>query len=170
MIPGKLEDHLESEPFPKPLTGGPHFALTSFDPPGVERSLEENTAMNNKMAIRLSSLKNPKPIHIYPSFGYSITEKWREDGFVVAFLPEDVDAARMAIVDIAKEFDQGAIFEYAASEDDDRFLRRTTVPALSKEEPEEVLMVRIAAPEPGNEMLDRPWAGPIDSVTTSLSA
>jgi len=110
---------------------------------------------------RLRALQSPAPAHIFPSFGYSLEEKWREDGFVVLFSsPGEVDQARAAIIEIAKEFQQGAIFEYRSSELGPRFLQRTTVPAMVHEGAETVTMVRIRSPGKGNPMLDRPWAGP----------
>ena len=112
---------------------------------------------------RLQGLKSPVPKNVFKSFGYSLEEKWREDGFVVLFAPGEADDARAAIIEVAKEFKQGAIFEYHRSELGDRFLMRTTVPALVDEGAETVTMVRIAAAEKGNLMLDRAWAGPAEA-------
>ena len=129
------------EKFPSLLLEHPHFALTAFDPPGVERTLFENTAENGKLYQRLLDLKEPEALHIIPSFGFSLSEGWREDGFVVGFETERLDEARAEIVAVAKEFHQGAIFEYARSDAGEEFLKRTTVPALSHENAEEVLII-----------------------------
>lgn len=78
-------------------------------------------------------------------------------GFDETQLPE----ARAQIFAVAKEFEQGAVFEYGRSEVGDQFLTRTTVPVLAKESAEEVCMVRISPLAGiGNDLLERPWAGP----------
>lgn len=121
-----------------------HFVLT-FNSPGVERSLTDNTAMNYKMWERLRALKEPSPLYVFRSFGFSLNENWREDVFVVGFDGDQLYEARAEIVTVGKEYQQKAIFEYARSEAVDQFF---TVPALAKESAEEVSMVRIAAPPP----------------------
>lgn len=160
LAPGKTEN--VGALVPQTLLNHSHFALTAFNPPGVERSLVDNTMMNCKMWERLRALKEPSPLYVFRSFGFSLNENWRGDGFTVGFDSDRLDEAREEIVKVAKEFQQGAIFEYARSEAGDHFLTRTTVPAMAKESAEEVSMVRIAPPPPGNPMLERAWAGPGD--------
>lgn len=160
LAPGTADN--AGAPFPQTLLNNSHFALTAFNPPGVERSLAENTAMNCKMWEKLRSLKDPSPLYVFRSFGFSLVENWREDGFVVGFDGSRLEDARAQIIAVAKDFQQGAVFEYAQSEAGDQFLTRMTVPALAKESAEKVSMVRIVAPAPGNAMLERAWAGPED--------
>lgn len=149
--------------FPSLLLENSLFAVTAFDPPGMTRSLEDNAEMNGQLWDKLRVLQAPAPKHVYRSFGFSLTESWREDGFVIVFDNAQLDAARAAIVGIAKEFQQGAIFEYTASEAGECYLRRTTVPALSDEVAEEALMQRVVQPAEGNPLLQRAWAGPAEA-------
>merc|ERR1712224_1139884 len=116
--------------------------------------------MNAKLWDRLKALQDPAPSQVFRSFGFSIDEKWREDGFVVGFEVAQLEAARAQIVGVAKDFGQGAIFEYQASAAGERGLTRITVPALVAGNSDEVTMVRITSPAAGNPMIDRPWAGP----------
>lgn len=139
------------------------FALTAFDPPGVSRSLEDNTVANARL---LSTLRKsiPMPTSIWRSFGVSLAEGWREDGFCMAFKNEHKEIARAAVVKIAIEFEQGAIFEYAWSmELGPSRLTRYTIPAAAGSEvagTEEI--VRVAEPPILPQTLDRDWAGPSD--------
>ena len=45
---------------------------------------------------------------------------WREDGFCIMFDLQDRLPARLAVVDLARRFGQGAIFDYAPSSESDR--------------------------------------------------
>ena len=158
MAPGTAQT--AGAPFPQTLLKHSCFALTAFNPPGVERSLAENTANNCKMWEKLRALKDPPPLYLFRIFGFSLSENWREDGFIVGFNKKQLDEARAEIFAVAKEFEQGAVFEFGESEAGDQFLTRTTVPVLATESAEEVCMVRITSPAPGNALLERPWAGP----------
>mgnify|MGYP002824084048 CR=1 FL=1 len=63
------------------------------------------------------------------AYGVDVTEGWREDGFVLAYEPEDGDAGEKAAVDLAVKYGQGAIYAYSAVNNDAGLLRRRTVPA-----------------------------------------
>jgi hypothetical protein len=150
------------------------FALTAFDPPSRSaRSLAENTRANAAMYSAIAALG---ALRCYQSYGFDIGSgveggtSWREDGFTLLFPRADADAAREAVLAIARQFEQGAIFEYAPVLDDDSetLLVRTTLPALSVDAVrEDVLVTRLessalfAARAHGNsDVLVRPWAGP----------
>jgi len=150
-----------SLPFPPYIHEVVLFALTAFDPPGIQRSLEENTRANGQLYERLAMMDSPSPLHIFRSFGFSLSEGWREDGFVLAFSPQDTAGARQAVVKVAEDFEQGAIFAYGPSTLGPDFVTRTTVPACIKDIAEEKTeMVRISPPPSENTILEREWAGP----------
>lgn len=142
------------------------FALTAFDPPGEARTLEDNTAANGRLWREIKELKLAS-VAVWPTWGYNLDEGWREDGFGIAFPLEPAAAAtqRQAIVNLAKRFGQGAIFEFAPGETHDS-MRRTTVPALSSETVREVVtMWRIPrVPVEASPLLERPWAGPPEAL------
>jgi len=135
------------------------FALTAFDPPGEERSLAQNIAANTRLAERLQHLE-PSPAAWWRAFGVDIAANWREDGFCLAFPASiDVDAARDAIIAIAKDFNQGAIFEYAPASVD-AVLRRTLPAAAGDEVSGAEILVRVQQSPKLLGELARPWAGP----------
>ena len=156
------------------------FAFTAFDPPGEARTLEENEQANGRMWESIK-LMEPSPAKVWPTWGYNLKEDWREDGFCLAFPVKDgekeAECARAAVISIAKEFGQGAVFEYCKGENDNSMLR-TTVPVLSSDDiRKEVTVWRVpetfvSAPyseevdgdekreEVGSILLTRPWAGP----------
>eukprot|EP00315_Gephyrocapsa_oceanica_P055948 CAMPEP_0185489198 /NCGR_PEP_ID=MMETSP1366-20130426/12971_1 /TAXON_ID=38817 /ORGANISM="Gephyrocapsa oceanica, Strain RCC1303" /LENGTH=214 /DNA_ID=CAMNT_0028097757 /DNA_START=1 /DNA_END=645 /DNA_ORIENTATION=- len=141
------------------------FALTAFDPPGVERTLEENTAANGDLHRGILELA-PPPRHVWPTWGYNLDEGWREDGFSLAYPLSQTDEGRTAVVALACRFGQGAIFEYAPGPEEDA-LTRTTVPAMSSDDVKEVVTVwRVPAelPDDAPPMLRRPWAGPAEAL------
>jgi hypothetical protein len=59
--------------------------------------------------------------------------------------------ARLAVVDLARRFGQGAIFDYAPSGQSDEAMVRTTVPAMSGAEARQVVTVWRTAGIPGGE-------------------
>jgi hypothetical protein len=91
------------------------YALTAFDPPGESRTLQENAAANGRLWQRILAL-HPAPSRVWPAWGYNLAEGWREDGFCLAYPIEEVartpSYSREAVLTLAKEFGQGAIFEY----------------------------------------------------------
>jgi len=172
------------------------FALTAFDPPGESLTLPENAAANGRLWKRILAL-HPAPSAVWPAWGYNLAEGWREDGFCLAYPIEEVartPSLREAVVNLAKEFRQGAIFQYYpdAGEGEGSIassMSRTTVPALSSDAVHETVRVwrvagRTVTDAAGVEigghstgggaegrgegpahMLLRPWAGPTDALT-----
>jgi len=141
------------------------FALTAFDPPGVSRTLSENTEANGLLWQRLAGV-SPRPQFVWRAFGVHVAEGWREDGFCVAYdavsdgAVQRVAAAREVIVGIARQFGQGAIFEYEPSCGNE--IIRLTVPAAGGDvvKGREVLVRTSVGPRLSG-VLDRPWAGPV---------
>ena len=164
------------------------FALTAFDPPGEARLLEDNTRENNKLAEAILSM-DPQPARVWPSFGFHLTEGWREDGFCIVFeRRSEGDAGSWsagtkasqtaAVVALASRFRQGAIFCYEPSVDatGHDVLVRTTIPCIFQDvEPEAATVVQ-RVPRPGQALgstpltdaqrtlVERPWAGPADRL------
>lgn len=77
---------------------------------------------------------------------------WREDGFALMYELKDRLPARLAVVDLARRFGQGAIFDYAMAETfGDTAMVRTTVPANSGPEVRQVVTVWRTSAIPGGE-------------------
>ena len=148
------------ESFPDGLraipAGGAAFAVTAFDPPGVERTRDENARENGKL---WAMLKAAGADAAWRAYGVDVTEGWREDGFVLAFA--DAAAGRRRVAAAARAFDQGAIYEYTLTQG--AVARRTLGVGLAMDET--TFMRRL----PYDELLARrpdlvglPWAGPSD--------
>jgi hypothetical protein len=142
------------------------FALTGYNPMGQDRPIEVNVAANERLRQDLAQLNVPKPRCIWPAFGFS--HNWREDGFVVAYDKVDRIQGEAAIVALAVEYQQGAIFGFDVIENEDaavvavdddkgngddngdekayRLLRRTIPAAMSNVEAD-VVVVPCAKPE-----------------------
>ena len=135
---------------------GAAFAVTAFDPPGVERTRDENARENGKL---WAMLKTAGADAAWRAYGVDVTEGWREDGFVLAFA--DAAAGRRRVAAAARAFDQGAIYEYTVSRG--AVARRTLGVGMAVDET--TFMRRM----PYDELLARrpdlvglPWAGPSD--------
>ena len=107
------------------------FALTAFNPLGQNRQYHLNLQAHKILAERLKTL-DPAPHAQWRSFGFSLTENWREDGFCIAYSAHDLSniaLAQKAVLTLAVEFEQGAIFEYHYHADKaPNLLFRSTVP------------------------------------------
>ena len=150
------------------------FALTAFNPLGKVRTLVENRAANCKLHEAILAL-DPAPSAVWCSFGFSLAEGWREDGFCLQYLDivdsfdedsgtsgsggvggggndtdDDDSALSMAlkvVMGLASRFDQGAIYAYTAVAGG---LLRTTVPCAGFDSsPETVMVVRVCQPTRG---------------------
>ena len=154
------------ESFPDGLraipAGGAAFAVTAFDPPGVERTRDENARENGKL---WAMLKTAGADAAWRAYGVDVTEGWREDGFVLAFA--DAAAGRRRVAAAARAFDQGAIYEYTLTQG--AVARRTLGVGMAVDET--TFMRRM----PYDELLARrpdlvglPWAGPSDGRGSAL--
>ena len=101
------------QPLPPWLQRHAVFALTAFDPPGEERTLQANTEANGRLWEAIQQLPRA-PAAVWPTWGYNFAEDWREDGFCLAYPLGQRGEAQEKIVALAKEFGQGAIFEVNA--------------------------------------------------------
>ena len=83
-----------------------------------------------------------------------------QDGFSLMYAEETYERALAAVAQIARRFDQGAIFDYAWGDGVDAL--RTTVPVTCNGEAHGVVRMRRVArvPVDASPMLRRPWAGP----------
>lgn len=129
LVPKTTASHESTEKLPSIFLreGSIHvFALTAFDPPGKERTREENLLYNARLREDLERLHH-RPVAIWSSVGVNLEQNWREEGFCVAYTADVVEEARKDILNVAVEFEQGAIFEYKAA--NDRELMRITLGA-----------------------------------------
>jgi hypothetical protein len=135
--------------FPSWLKNAQTFALTAHNPYGKQTSDARNAEANEKLEEKLRSLVKKRregeedeegdaTSRYWRSFGFSSKDDWREDGFAVAFSLEDEKAER-DIVELAKEFEQGAIYKYRWM-GDERRMERKTVGALMPETEETVIV------------------------------
>jgi hypothetical protein len=102
-----------------------------------------------------------------------LSERWREDGFCIAFELCDSDAALDVAMALAEDFGQGAIFRYRrpaslTGQESITTILRDTIPCRASGPSESsittVEMVRILPPVVSDErisqLLGRPYAGP----------
>eukprot|EP00631_Chrysoreinhardia_giraudii_P007543 CAMPEP_0197426132 /NCGR_PEP_ID=MMETSP1170-20131217/33806_1 /TAXON_ID=54406 /ORGANISM="Sarcinochrysis sp, Strain CCMP770" /LENGTH=214 /DNA_ID=CAMNT_0042953753 /DNA_START=70 /DNA_END=714 /DNA_ORIENTATION=+ len=135
------------------------FALTAFDPPGVARSREANADENGKLWRDI--VDDARPERAWRGFGCDFQENWREDGFILQFDPKHRDRARRVVLDLAKKYHQGAIYEYLAV---DGALHRRTVGAALDAIDEVTPMASLDPTSFHHLDLARlPWAGPDDA-------
>lgn len=157
MVPAEVAG--ESLSPPALLHQNHHFALTAFNPPGVSRTLEENTKANEQMWQVLRQL-SPAPLAVHRAFGFNLHEDWREDGFCLTFPSSQVPQARQAILAIAAKFSQGAIFEYPPTGEDALEFTRLLVYVDAALPSTEARMKFIVPPAVRDAVIERPWAGP----------
>jgi len=134
--------------FPPIVTSSRLFALTGFNPMGEDRPVKENRAANKRLAAELASAaqtSSPAPKAWWRAFGFS--REWREDGFVVAYTPEDAARGEADIVAMAVRYGQGAIFAYEPIPGrQDALLRRTVPAAMGQQVEADVTMERCVQP------------------------
>ena len=137
--------------FQRTVTQTQLFALTGFNPMGEKADIEANKAANARMEKDLETL-DPKPRTWWKAFGFA--EDWREDGFVLAYAPEEAEAARAAVVELAKKYKQGAIYAYEPLLEPPRverskelLLRRTIAAAMPDTVEENAVMERCGRPD-----------------------
>lgn len=143
------------------------FALTAFDPPGVTRTLEENTQANEQMWGQLQqefSRSAVTPVAAHRSFGFDLAEGWREDGFCVVVDNTDSTRAREIVLRVAAQFRQGAIFQYYPTSHSatPTLLKRATVPVQLQGDEVSYTTLQFVPPitNKDNTLLTRAWAGP----------
>jgi len=154
---------LEHDAMPQALRDHVVFALTAFDPPGVSRTLKENTEENKRLwdDLRNNARVSGYLANAWKAFGVHVQEAWREDGFCLAVRADNeasVNEVRSAIIELARQYKQGAIFEYRPAKE--RYIVRLTVPVMSDATGEEKLVRARGTGPPLVGSLNRAWAGP----------
>ena len=128
------------EPF---LNGRRVFCLTGHNPMGQTLPKEQNKIANLALeqsldeAIKSSGVT---PFAQWNSFGFHVTEGWREDGFALSFDAINADDGRRIVLKLANDYQQAAIYEFQLNKEED--LQRTVVwcNPLVKEEGEIISM------------------------------
>ena len=77
--------------WPKIIGKSVVYSLTGWNPMGKDAPHEQNLAANQRLQQDLAEWKgmNTRPRAWWHSFGFNEKEGWREDGFSVAFAPEE---------------------------------------------------------------------------------
>lgn len=147
---------------PAALRNNTVMALTAFDPPGTSRDRAENAAANKLLWEDIMQL-SIAPTCAWQSYGFDLEEGWREDGFCLAFARADADAARHQVLELAKKYDQGAIFQYVYDEGEKRLWRNTLGACLDMADvvPSVLAAVDMSVVA-GHPLVALPWAGPSD--------
>ena len=126
--------------FPTWLKTRQIFSLTACNPYGKEVEEWQNARANEKLKVKLRELAEKREdVQFWRSFGFSLADDWREDGFAVAFSESDATAEK-DVVALAKQFEQGAIYRYRWI--DEKRMERKTVGALMMDT-EETVVVQI---------------------------
>jgi hypothetical protein len=139
--------------FPKSFAGLVMFGITAYNPRGQNRAHSLNVAANLVLRADLSTVV-PAPRFVASSFGFS--RAWRENGFTVAFAPNDEVAAQAALMALAVKHEQGAIYKYTPG-DHVGVLRRQTVPAVMQNVEADLWVVPCAKPDLSTAEVD--WVG-----------
>ena len=134
----------EIPPLPEAVRGAVLFGLTSWNPGGQDAPMEQNLSSYRSIQADLLALK---PSCMWQSFGFDL-QGYRENGFTVAFPAEAAESSRSAVVEIAKKYGQGAIYEFRAAEPiSEGRIVRSTVPALLQEVDADVTMIACSKPD-----------------------
>ncbi|OQR81485.1 hypothetical protein THRCLA_23361 [Thraustotheca clavata] len=124
------------------------FAVMAHNPMGVRASDDDNDRAHAQLTARIDALTLPQGGWIAPFFGFS--DDWREPGFVLACPSFDANAiaqTREYAVELAKEFVQGAIYEYHPIEGQRcALLRKTVHVVMSSGVNSEVILVQTPRP------------------------
>lgn len=105
------------------------FGITAFNPADPRFQQSPSIAENMKQSSKLFSVlhrlaSSIRPLCITESFGFSL-EGWRENGYTVGCSLALKDEVREKILEIAKAFGQGAIYEYTRI--NENLIQRDTV-------------------------------------------
>ncbi|CAK4151794.1 unnamed protein product [Aphanomyces euteiches] len=126
--PLRDETNSPSLQYPASVLSSRLFAVGAWNPMGQLVTDEENDAAHDKIKATVRSIELPEGCWYRHSFGFSIN--WREPGYVFASPPEQADATRKIVLDLATQFKQGAIYEYEPITDKPHALLRKTVHCL----------------------------------------
>jgi len=103
--------------WPKIFARSVVFSLTASNPMGMEAPPDWNSAANAALEKAILDIPNTRaPRTWWRSFGFNADEGWREDGFSVAYAREERAFARNAMLKMAHQFRQAAIYAYYVEE------------------------------------------------------
>ena len=104
--------------WPKVIGKSVVYSLTAWNPMGRDAPHEQNVEANRRLQADLVDWRgNPSPRAWWHSFGFNDKEGWREDGFSVAFAPEERRYARQYMQKLAYKYRQAAIYGYRVDRD-----------------------------------------------------
>jgi hypothetical protein len=100
--------------WPKIIGKSVVYSLTGWNPMGKDAPHEQNLAANQRLQQDLAEWKgmNTRPRAWWHSFGFNEKEGWREDGFSVAFAPEERRFAKQCMQKLGYKYHQAAIYAY----------------------------------------------------------
>lgn len=100
---------------PKVVAKSIIFSLTASNPMGEDAPAEWNRLANQALEVdirKLDESRGTSPRAWWRSFGFNVNEGWREDGFSLAFAPEERAYAMDAVLRLAHKYRQAAIYVY----------------------------------------------------------
>ena len=110
------------------------FSMTAWNPMGKDAPLQQNVYRNQKLEKELDRLK-PEPRAIWHSYGFNAQEGWREDGFSIAYAHEERIYGKVAILKLARKYEQLAVYMYTVDKESGELVREVLwVDALKHEE------------------------------------
>lgn len=98
--------------WPRVLSKSVCFSLTGWNPMGTGMSEAANREANRKLEQDIASML-PEPRAWWRSFGFNLKEGWREDGFTLAFAPEERMFAEIKVLRLARQYRQAAVYRYS---------------------------------------------------------
>lgn len=115
----------------KVLSSSGIISIGAWNPLGEISSKEENDRSHRQLERRIHAIDWPKSCWVRQSFAFSLD--WFEPGFIVGCEDRDDynDKVRSQVLQLAKDFRQGAVYEYFPSLPSSSVLVRKTVPVLS---------------------------------------
>ncbi len=107
------------------------ISIGAWNPLGEISSKEENDKAHEQLEWKIQSMEWPKSCWVRQSFAFSTD--WFEPGFIVGCenKEEYYEIVRGQVLDLAKHFRQGAVYEYFPSTTSASVIVRKTVPVLS---------------------------------------
>lgn len=107
------------------------ISIGAWNPLGEISSKEENNRAHEQLEREIQSIEWPKSCWVRQSFAFSTD--WFEPGFIVGCDDKDeyYGLVRVQVLELAKHFRQGAVYEYFPSSTSASVIVRKTVPVLS---------------------------------------
>ena len=99
------------------------FSMTAWNPMGKDSPMEQNVYRNSRLAKEISELRRPEPRAVWHSYGFNAHEGWREDGFSIAYAWEERVYGQVAILKLARKYEQAAVYMYSVDKDTGELVR-----------------------------------------------